>query len=161
MSIPVTPVRIADAGQRPMERCQQQLVLIWLGLLAPSAILLALQSMSTNSPWGAQIRQPWSWYLPLVIPLLTLMIGAVVRQATGQPTKPRYVPAFVFNLTAGLSAAYLLTVLAVIIAAAGNGADGAPLRMLTNASLFLAPFQGLVGLALGAFFVSAESPNAS
>ena len=139
-----------------MEQCQQHLVLLWLVLVAPSAILLALASMSSNSPWGSQVRQPWSWYLPLVLPTLTLIIGAVARQATRQPSPPRYASAFLFHLTAGLSAAYLLTVLAVLIVAGQDGADGGPLRTLTNASLFLAPFQGLVGLALGAFFVSAE-----
>src|SRR5437773_2388168 len=60
-------------------------------------------------------RDVFGWFLPTVMPTLSLVIGVLVMDATGRGTKITKPDAFLFKLAMGLSCVYLATVLLTIV----------------------------------------------
>ena len=104
--------------------------------------------------YGSQLTDAWGWFLPTVMPTMSMMIGVVVANARTR-ARPGTVDRFMYRLALVLSALYLGTVALTILLAplaefyAGSGA----LELMKLSHLWLAPFQGLVAAALGVLFV--------
>lgn len=94
----------------------------------------------------------WSWFLPTVVPTLTLMIGVFVSEAfTSEESRKMMVNRFFYKLSFTLSIAYLLVVILSLLLQPFS-----PLSVedqMTQSNLWLTPLQALVSAALGAFFV--------
>ena len=151
MTTPDGVVTRATEARLGLTQCQRRLAVLWLALVAPSASLLAVQTLAATV-WGGRVKDVWTWYLPLVLPTLSLIVGTVARQGDADS---HTVSAFAYRLAVVLSSVYLLTVFAVLAAAARAGESGGhSFDVLANAGLFLAPMQVLIGLSLGAFFAS-------
>lgn len=126
---------------------QWRLAYIWLAGAAISLVLLLTQTMGQK--FGDQYDKAWSWFLTTVVPILTLMIGALVYQARSGDDAT--VDRRMFLLSAALSSFYLVLVFGVLISTAFTSA---PLERMTQAQLWLSPTHALTSSALGAFFVS-------
>lgn len=136
----------------PLAHCQRRLALLWL---PASAILFALLiAQSLFGKYGDQSGKAWSWFLPTVLPTLSLIVGAVAYSARQEATTDT-VEQFAYRLSIGLSVFYLALVAAVPLIQPLTSAQ--PFEVMESSKLWLAPLQGLLGLALGAFFVSRQS----
>jgi len=137
-----------------VHRCQRVLVTTWsIGALL-TFFLMILQTIHPEAPLDGE--RGWAWLLSLVSPTLTLMWGAVFSDARARRTTVT-VDRFAFRLSLGISIVFLFTVTLVLLLppflqlrADERGA------LLERSNLWLAPIQGLLGIAMGAFFVSRE-----
>ncbi len=128
---------------------------IWFTGAGLSFVLMLLETMGPRPPLVA--GDAWQWFLPLVVPTLSLMLGTIVAQAMQSRGAGRKAtvgrPAFV--AASSLSVLYLLMVLALLIVwPMMRLKPGEVNDMLQKSNLWLPAVQGLVGIALGAFFVS-------
>jgi hypothetical protein len=133
----------------PLSLCQRRLAMIWFAGSGLIAILLVAQTI--RSKYGDQPEKAWSWFLPTILPTLSLIVGAVAYEAS-RPQEAATVDRFFFKLSISLSVVYLLLVLATLIFQPLT--QMTPLRLMDISNLWLGPIQGLVGIALGALFVS-------
>ena len=136
----------------PVTDSQKRLVVIWF---AGSGFLLALLLLQTIfGQYGSEAREAWGLMLPTFVPTLFLIIGTLIADATGPvgPDQIVTVDRFFFRLSEFLSIAYLVTIILIILLSPFSTFSQPELIKLSN--LWLAPFQGLVTAALGAFFVS-------
>jgi hypothetical protein len=132
----------------PVTQGQWRLAYIWLGGAGVSFAILLAQTMWRK--FGDQYDRAWSWFLPTVLPVLTLIVSSLVYQARTNETAT--VDTRMFQISAAFSAFYLLLVLGVLVSTAFPGPP--PLDRMTQAQLWLSPVQALTASALGAFFVS-------
>jgi hypothetical protein len=142
---------------------------IWL--VGAGLVFLILVVQSLVGRYGAQSEAAWAWYLPTVMPTLSLIIGvlasdfraaATAMAATTGPTTTAATPdAKVLPVSArgllwlgvGLSVFYLLLV-AVTILAQPFLQDVSPIELMHRSNLWLGPLQGLTAGVLAAFFRS-------
>jgi hypothetical protein len=128
------------------------LATVWFAGAGLVFFVVLIQSLLGR--YGDDVDKIWGWLLPTVMPTLSLIVGVLVFDAVQHDHQTRRkIDRFLFRLTAGLSAAYLLSVLLVI--AIQPLAAAPPLQLMTQANIWLGPFQGLVAAAMGAFFVKA------
>ncbi len=131
--------------------CKKWLATVWF--VGAGSIFFIVLVQSLLGRYGEQANEAWGWLLPTVMPTLSLIIGVLVFDAVQKEKKPKTIDRFLFRLTVSLSSAYLAAVFLVI--ALQPLADVPPLQMMTQANVWLGPFQGLVAAAMGAFFVKA------
>ena len=136
----------------PVVDSHKRLVFIWF---AGSGFLFALLLLQTIfGQYGSEAREAWGLILPTFVPTLFLIIGTLIADATGSadPDASVTVDRFFFRLSDFLSIAYLATVILTILLSPFSRLS--QLELIKVSNLWLAPFQGLVTAALGAFFVS-------
>lgn len=137
---------------------QRKLLTLWLIAAAPPFMIMVGQTMLGR--FGDSAQEAWAWLLPTVMPTLVLVVGTVVTNAIrGQPD--RRIDSFYWKLAAGLSIFYLTMVTLVLMASTVLTSPNSPIPLMVQSNLFLAPVQGLVGAALGVFFVSSDSRAAN
>jgi hypothetical protein len=136
----------------PMRRCKRRLATVWFALAGLIFLVLVLQSVMGH--YGQQATDAWGWFLPNVMPTLSLIVGVLVLDQLGGGVKTRTADAFLYRLAFWLSCAYLLLILLSILIQ--PFAPLAPLELMQQSNLWLGPLQGLVAGALGAFFVKAD-----
>jgi beta-lactamase regulating signal transducer with metallopeptidase domain len=142
---------------------------IWL--VGAGLVFLILVVQSLVGRYGAQSEAAWAWYLPTVMPTLSLIIGvlasdfraaatanAAAAGATATATTPdaKVLPVSARGLLwlgVGLSVFYLLLV-AVTILAQPFLQDVSPIELMHRSNLWLGPLQGLTAGVLAAFFRS-------
>jgi len=133
----------------PLVWCQRRLAVLWLASAAVLVLLMIAQSMGNK--YGEATDQAWGWLLPSIVPTLSLIVGAFAAAAR-RPLEKVTVDAFSYRLTFWLSAFYLLLVVAVPLAQPLTGRP--PLELMELSKLWLGAIQGIVGIALGVYFVS-------
>ena len=144
---------------------KKTLALIWFFGAAPLFCVVLIQTISGH--YGDRYQDAWGWLLPSVLPTLSLMIAAFVkdsdRSAAGSVSQ------FIYRLTVVLSIGYLVTVMVTIFASPFAGTTVTPdgkemamtdLQAMQMSHIWLGPFQGLVTAALGAFFVDQQKSGA-
>ncbi len=130
-------------------KAKRRLAVAWFagaGLLFAIVLFLAL---GQSSPDAAD--DLWSWFLPAVMPNLSLIVGVLVsdhRPAAGQGQSA---DPFLFRLAMVLTAIYLVLLLLVPFAAPFSALG--PAGFYGSTQVWLAPVQGLVSAAMGAFYV--------
>jgi hypothetical protein len=128
---------------------QTRLAVLWL---AGSAVIFMLMLAQTVSgKYGGQTQRAWGWFMPTVVPTLSVILSAIAYGAT-RAAEDQTVEERAYRLTFWMSAFYLLTILATLLLQPLS--DLRPLEFMSNANLWLGPLQGLVGIALGTFFTS-------
>ena len=133
--------------------CKKSLTKIWfLG----AGILFALIFFQTIfGKYSGQEEEAWSWFLPTVMPTLSLMIGVLIADAkSGFFKDERKVDSFLFKLARSLSITYFVVVLLTILVQPYTTVDA--LELLVRSNLWLGPLQGLVAASLGAFFIKMD-----
>lgn len=142
---------------------------IWLGGAGLVFLILVVQSLVGR--YGSQSEDAWAWYLPTVMPTLSLIIGVLATDfrvaATANATAAASATTTTANdakvlpvsargllwLGVGLSVFYLLLV-AVTILAQPFLQDVSPIELMHRSNLWLGPLQGLTAGVLAAFFRS-------
>lgn len=144
---------------------------IWLGGAGLVFLILVVQSLVGR--YGSQSEDAWAWYLPTVMPTLSLIIGvlatdfriAATANATAAAgaattttiaTDAKILPVSARGLLwlgVGLSVFYLLLV-AVTILAQPFLQGVSPIELMHRSNLWLGPLQGLTAGVLAAFFRS-------
>jgi hypothetical protein len=132
--------------------CRKRLALLWFAGGFVIFILLVVQS--TFGKFGDEAGEVWSWFLPTIMPTLSLIVGVLVVDLTSAQDPKKKVDRFIFRLAFSLSLVYLLLVLSTLMVQPLT--RFAPTEMLKRSNLWLGPIQGLVAAALGAFFVKSE-----
>lgn len=132
--------------------CRKRLALLWFSGGFVIFVLLVAQSISGK--YGEEASQVWSWFLPTIMPTLSLIVGVLVVDLTGGQDPEKKVDRFIFRLAFGLSLFYLLLVLSTLMVQPFT--TFAWTELLKRSNLWLGPIQGLVAAALGAFFVKSE-----
>src|SRR5437879_10404937 len=92
----------------PMVKAKQRLAVLWFagaGVVFLGVLVLSLRAAPALAPSAV-----WSWYLPTVMPTLSLIIGILVGDALGHSVKKKSADAFLFRLTWAISASYLSVV---------------------------------------------------
>jgi hypothetical protein len=136
----------------PMARCKRRLATVWFVL--SGLIFLLLVAQTVMGRYGNGATDAWGWFLPNVMPTLSLIVAVLVLDQMGKGAQARTADRFLFRLAISLSAAYLLLILLSILVQ--PFAPLPPLQLMQQANLWLGPLQGLVAGALGAFFIKAD-----
>jgi hypothetical protein len=140
-----------------MAQCKRRLAALWF--IGAGAIFFLVFLQTIFGRYGEKTNEVWGWILPTVMPTLSLAIGVVVIDAIGRSVRVPRIDSFLFWLTCGLSTAYLLAVLLLFLLQPFTIVP--PLQLMQQSNFWLAPFQGLVAAAMGAFFGTAASTNNS
>lgn len=149
-------------GRIPVARAQQRLATLWVAGGITLMLVVMLQSAG-----GIYLRVSeaveiddttavWQWLLPTFLPTLSLMVGTLAAEAQRKGSEAT-ASIYAFRLCFALSVTYLLLLAAQLLLQSRSYSVDA----LGASAIFLTPLQGLVGLSLGAFFVSRESPHES
>lgn len=133
-----------------MDSSQKRLATLWFLGAGFLFFLLLLQTM--RGVYGDKAGEAWSWLLPTFMPTLLLIVGAIVNKARLQNTQDTTVDRFMFIISFYLSIAYFIAL--ILTFTLSQFSAQSPLTQLKLSNLYLTPIQGLVSLALGAFFVS-------
>jgi hypothetical protein len=131
-----------------MTVARQRLAAVWFGGFA--AIFLMVLAISLFGAADAEAAAAlWSWFLPTVMPSLSLIAGMMfaTREAAGHGDKE--VERFQLGLATWFSAGYLAVVAVTLLAS--------PFFTLADSHLWLAPLQGLASAMLGMFFAQRDA----
>lgn len=144
-----------SGGKRmTMKTARQRLALLWLGGAGISALVLI--AMSIRALEGRQVAV-WGWFLPTVLPTLTLILSTFAMTVRGSLPKAlrnrRRVDPFIFRLAFGISVFYLVLVLFAIAGWQLTSYED-PVDALSLANLWLGPLQGIAASTIGWFFLS-------
>ncbi len=133
--------------------CRRRIATAWL--LGSGLIYLLVLLQTLFGYYGSGADAAWSWILPVTLPNLSLIIGVMVASARkSQKGRNEQVSEFVYRLALGLSLFYLAVVLLTLLVQ--PIVDIEPPDLMKQSNLWLAPLQGLVTAALGAFYISKE-----
>jgi hypothetical protein len=135
-----------------MQQCKRRLAILWF--ISSSFLFIIMLIQSFLGHYGNDITDAWGWFLPTVMPTLSLIVGVLVSDALGKGVRIQKVSNFLFRLAFSLSLAYLLVVILTILFQPFSTL--APLDLMKQSHLWLGPFQGLVSASLGAFFIRSE-----
>lgn len=133
-----------------LQTAEWRLAILWL--LASAMVFLILIGQSYGGLYIDQLQDAWAWFLPTIMPTLSLIVGVLVAEGFRQTGKMRHIDRRLFYLAAGLSVVYLLLV-TVSVLAAGLLSHRTPAgEQLQRSNLWLGPLQGLVAASLGVVF---------
>ena len=112
-----------------------------------------------SDKYPGQNDEVWDWFIPLVFPTLTLMIGALVAVAQSSDAEQAGVDRFYYRLTLGAIGAYFLVLLSVVLSAPIDFiSTGTPaFDHLKKATKFISALQAVVTLVLGIFFFKSSN----
>jgi hypothetical protein len=133
-----------------MKKYKRYLAAVWF--LGAGIVFLLLVLQTQLGHFGDNDTDVWGWFLPTVMPTLSLIIGVLVMDAFGKGVTTANPDSFLFKLALGLSCFYLVVVLLTILLQPFVATPA--LKMMQKSHLYLGPLQGLVAAALSAFFVS-------
>lgn len=132
---------------------QKLISLPWFGGFVVNFILFLMHTR--YQVYKGVEKEAWSWFLPTMIPSISIILGTIIYDVVKKPANKTRVDKFSLWLTFGFSLLYLVVLLITIASAANFAGTGTqPLAFLQSSSIYLNPLQGLVGLTLGAFYVS-------
>lgn len=119
--------------------------MLLFGLLIVFSLLPATQHLSTDA---------LSWFLPNLLPVLTLVGAASYKEGQSTASQKRKPAGPLLPIAIGLSIAYLAALSACV---AVLFLSGKPVEAVQPTSLFLGPLQAAVTTFLGLFFVTGKS----
>jgi hypothetical protein len=128
---------------------QSRLATLWL--IGAAVIFVLMLAQTVGGKYGGQAQRAWGWFMPTVVPTLSVIVTALAYGAA-KAVEEQTVEARAYRMTFALSAFYLAVVLGTLLLQPLS--DLRPLDFMSTSNLWLGPIQGLVGIALGAFFTS-------
>jgi len=135
-----------------MQIARKRLALIWFAGAGTCFVVLLFISFFGRK---VDLEGLWDWFLPAIVPNLSLIIGVLVYTQRQQAAVEVRVDAFLFRLALWLSLLYLLLLLLPLVAFPATGKSLPDLLDISR--LWLAAVQGLVTGVMGAFFVRQDS----
>lgn len=139
------------SGRLAESTTQGRLAAVWFAGAAVVFLLLLVQTLTGK--YGDHAGAAWGWLMPAILPTLSLITGAIAYNAS-KPKRDTTVDRLAYRVALGLSVFYLALLLTTLLVEPLIRAT--PLQLLEMSDFWLGPVQGLVGLSLGAFFVSAR-----
>lgn len=133
-----------------MDICKKRFAKLWFICGGLIFVIVVLQSIFGK--YTDRSNEVWEWFLPTIIPSLSLILGVLVIDSKSQTHAKIKVDKFLFNLSFYLSLSYLLLVSLTILLSPFVESIITPIDLMKKSNLWLAPFQGLVSGSLGAFF---------
>ena len=148
---------VSQADVIPVQVAQRKLVVLWL--ICSGVLFSTLLVQSLLGHFGSRVSDAWGWFVPLLVPTLGLMIGAIVNGGAGRMPETTTVSRFIFQLTYGTSCMYLIVITVTILSSpiAHAAAGILPLDLMKTSQLWLVPLQTLTTGALGALFTSIKT----
>ena len=136
-----------------MAKCQKKLVLLWF--IGAAILFIILIAQSYGKFYGAKVDEAWSWFLPAIMPTLSLTLGVIIYDYMGQTTMSKSVDSLLFRLTFTLSFFYIIAIaLTLVISPFLNYTV---FELMKTSNYWLAPLQGLVSVSIGIFFIKKEA----
>ena len=149
--------RISNGELMSLDAVRARLSAVWLGGASLILILVVLQSLLGK--YQTKTQEAWGWLLPILMPTLG-MIVSVLGYTALEPRASSFVVRKVFvRIAVWLSIFYQLLILLTLLVQPFVGTD--PIDLMHTSNLWLGPFQGLVGSALGVLFVSKQQKSAA
>ncbi|MDP3583849.1 MAG: hypothetical protein Q8R61_01890 [Thiobacillus sp.] len=131
-----------------MQVARKRLALLWfVGAGICFAVLLFISFFARK----VDLVGLWDWFLPAMVPNLSLIIGVLVYTQRHQEQADIQVDCFLYRLTLGLSLLYIFLLLLPLLFFPLTGKT-LP-ELLDISRLWLAAVQGLATGVMGAFFV--------
>lgn len=135
-----------------MQTARKRLALVWFSGAGACFVVLLFISFFANL---GDLAGLWEWFLPAIVPNLSLIIGVLVYTQRQQAAAEINVDEFLYRLAIGLSLLYVMLLLLPLVFFPATG-KSLP-ELLDISSLWLAAVQGLVTGVMGAFFVRQDS----
>jgi len=136
-----------------LKTCKKRLAALWF-TMGPIILLFLVVISLLGKKLGNKADEAWGWFLPTVMPTLSLIIGVLVIDAIDPQQTDKKVERFLFWLAFDLSFFYLTIVILTILIQPFTDSTLPDLMKVSN--LWLGPIQGLVAAVLGAFFIKGE-----
>jgi hypothetical protein len=142
----------------PITKCKYWLATVWLAAFLFLLTVLILQATfgryGTNASDG-KASEAFSWFLPTIVPTLSLIIGVLVSDARDDRKDVKLVDQMMYRLSMLLSIFYLAMVSLIFFI--DPFTNWSQLQLMKISNLWLGPLQGLVSATIGVFFFSKES----
>ncbi|MBY5529738.1 hypothetical protein GFL54_36575 [Rhizobium laguerreae] len=139
-----------------LDSARTELLVIWLS--GGGALFLILTVQSIFGRYGTELQSVWSWFIPNILPTLSLMVGVIGATALSSTAQqPKRVKRGFFRLSRALSIFYLALIALTIMLEPFTKIP--VLELYTSSNYFLGPIQGLAVAALGVLFVTQDSPK--
>src|SRR5215467_8249250 len=124
-----------------LEEARSSLLVIWL--IGGGAVFLILMLQSIFGRYGSNLQAVWSWFIPTVIPTVSLMLGVLGAGALSvHPAEPKVVRRFFFQVSRSLSFFYVMIVGLTVLLEPLTKVPATDLYTMSN--YWLGPLQGLV-----------------
>ena len=144
------------SDRRPISKCQRRLLTLW-GLGGAIALAIVIVQTAPGGAYASHAGELLDWFLPTVIPTISLMVGTVMANLRA-PDKEATVDQFTYRLVFWLSVLYLLLVIGVLLLYAQSPT---PVADLKGSGRLVTALYSIVGVALGALFVSKASARSA
>jgi hypothetical protein len=137
---------------------QNWLASVWVSFFLLQVALLLLRSIAgaDNDESRKLTSDMWSWYIPMVMPTLSLIVAALYAAAPATASasaSAQETPLVRVIILVVLSLAYLLSLSALIVLPPSFGTSPKDhLDLLHNSNYWLGAFQLCIGASLGNFF---------
>lgn len=149
----------------PFSKAQKRLVVLWCTFSVIIFIVFLVQMINDNK-FGDHTGEVWEWLFQFLLPPLTLMIGVLISQLTGNANK-KETDIFYFRLANGFSYFYLILLLSssflapmihqnlaepVLVTELTPENEMSIIEAFQSYNAFMIPVQGITILTLGLFF---------
>ena len=131
--------------------------LLWVWMVGGGGIILFMTIQGLTGKYDERWDEAGKWLMSTIFPNLGVIVGAIAY-STQHPADDRAVDPVAYRAARGISCFYLLIVALVLLIEPLLPETG-PLELMARANVVLGPLQGLVGTALGMFFVSRQQDN--
>lgn len=132
-----------------MKECQEKLTKLWF--FGACALFFVLLFQTILDHYGHKSNDAWRWFLPTIMPTLSLIVGVIVAETLTKTDKSRMVDRFIYRLAFVVSSVYLVVVSLTIFLQ--PFASIGPIELMNLSHLWLGPLQGLASAFIGIFFV--------
>ena len=142
----------------PRAKCRTALATLWFIGGGVLFLILALQTINQHyEQYGVTAQDAWAWFLPTIMPTLSLMIAVFAADATNPQQENTDVSTFTFFLSFVISFVYLtLVALTILLQPIVNTPI---LELMKKSNLYLSPIQGAVAATVGIFFVRSKGSS--
>jgi len=131
-------------------KAQTNLTIIWLAI--SGFILAILIILTIRGKYEGIEETVWKWAGKFILPTLTIIIGVYLGEMQ-KKTERRMIEKVFYKIVFWLSAFYLAIIALIIFLLPGTNYE----ETLNESELYLVLLQGLVGLAMGFFFVKSQT----
>ncbi|RYG52873.1 MAG: hypothetical protein EOO01_05805 [Chitinophagaceae bacterium] len=137
---------------------RSKLLYIWMTGAGILFLVLMIQTLNgtfektTEEGMESFSQQVWGWFIPMIFPTITLMLGTLTLNFTKQEDARLKVNPRTFFICLGISVFYILLLLIHVLGWPAFRATD-PLKVFNTANFYLAPIQSIVVLLIGIIFL--------
>ena len=140
-----------------LETARTKLISIWLSGAGLALLLLIFQTLNktfektTETDLESFAQQVWGWFIPLLFPTLSLMLGSLAIKASTEADDSIIVNKKTYRICLSISIVYLLILLFhIYFWPLFNYKD--PMKLFATANFYLGPLQGITVMLISMLF---------